>query len=728
MSKQRASIFSLLFAASALASAPSQAADPAGLTIAEQSDKCMAEVALERAGLTLNCTANDISLAQALLLANEDGTEPKCDYPGAPITFDAIYTVTSSATERYDIGLWFSSDGDPNGDGALTGKCNVATLPTSGAGGFVNVDQNTQPLDTCGDISSRKGSNPLQPIIRLTTTCVDPNNNGSLDLPYCTSWRQGGSNNTCTGPLDAYPGAPSKCKCETNFEVNIEVPPAELRVEKTAGKASVVEPSGSVTYTVKVYNDGIDPANGITLTSLTDQLVDSFGAVTKSLGSIFQEDKGTAISSSSCAMDASIQAGNSYTCTFTTQVTGNAGDTVTDEVRATGADDRGNRLSGDAQASVSITDARPDIAVTKSADKTSVDEPGGNVTFTVTVTNTSPAGTQDPITIQSLVDDIYGNLSGQGTCNGSGNPYPTALGYGNTYSCSFTAYVAGNGKDKTSETNTITASIVDDDGGAPYSEDSNPVTISIVPVGSEISVSKQVRVGAGNWTDSLDIDEVYTPGTTLAYRVVVTNLSRVDAVTISSLKDKVKLNGGSYGEPVDLVTDCSLPFNLAANGGSRTCSFSLTLAGDAGDSHTNEVTASGLDDDSDPVSASDSAIVRFVDVPPAAALTKTVHEALVTFKLVVRNESTAEDLYIGSLVDYVYGDVLDPLNPAVAATDCVATEVLLGESYECSFQVLVEIEPSLELPQTSTTELVISDDEGTDVTPNPSDSVTIDFK
>ncbi|MGA1578719.1 MAG: hypothetical protein ACO39S_11115 [Steroidobacteraceae bacterium] len=728
MFKQRKYFNTLLAASALMAAGTVQAADPPGLTEAIQ-DKCMADIALERAGLTLNCTANDISLAQAMLLQNEDGSDPKCDYPGAEITFDAIYTVTSSATERYDIGLWFSADGDPNGDGALTGECNIATLPTAGAGGFVNVDQNTQPGDTCGDISSRKGANPLNPVIRLTTTCVDPDNNGSLNLPYCTSWRQGGSNQTCTSPLDAYPGAPSKCKCETNFEVAIEVPAAELRVEKTADKASVAEPGAPVTYTVKVYNDGIDPSNAITLTALNDHLVDGSGNVVTSLGSVFQGNKGAAILSSTCTQNASIQAGNSYSCSFTTQVTGNAGDTVTDEVRATGVDDRGNRLSGGDQAAVSITDTRPDITVTKSASVDQVDEPGADVTFTVTVTNTSPAGSQDPIAIQSLVDDVYGNLSGQGSCNSAGNPYPNALGYGSTYTCSFTQFVSGNGKDKTAETNVITATITDDDGGATYSEESNPVTVTIAPVGSEITVSKQVRLGDGNWTDSLDIDEVYLPGTTLSYRVVVTNLSRVDAVSISSLKDKVKLNGGAYGAPVDLATDCTLPFNLAAAGGSKTCNFSLTLAGNADDSHTNEVTAAGLDDDGDSVSASDSAIVRFVDVAPAAALTKTVHEALVTFKLVVRNDSTAEDLHIGSLVDDVYGDVLDANNAAVHATDCTAETVLIGESYECSFQVLVDLaDPTLELPQTSTTNLGISDDEGTDVMPMPNDSVTIDFQ
>ncbi|MFZ9087103.1 MAG: hypothetical protein ACO3C6_11225, partial [Steroidobacteraceae bacterium] len=67
MFKQRSYFNRLLAAAALMAAGTVQAEDPPGLTVAIQ-DKCMADIALERAGLTLNCTANDISLAQATLL------------------------------------------------------------------------------------------------------------------------------------------------------------------------------------------------------------------------------------------------------------------------------------------------------------------------------------------------------------------------------------------------------------------------------------------------------------------------------------------------------------------------------------------------------------------------------------------------------------------------------------------------------------------------------------
>ena len=49
----------------------------------------------------------------------------------------------------------------------------------------------------------------------------------------------------------------------------------------------------------------------------------------------------------------------------------------------------------------------------KTADPTSISEPGGSVTYTYTVTNTSP---DEDVTIDSLEDDVLGPLAGDGDC------------------------------------------------------------------------------------------------------------------------------------------------------------------------------------------------------------------------------------------------------------------------------------------------------------------------
>lgn len=80
----------------------------------------------------------------------------------------------------------------------------------------------------------------------------------------------------------------------------------------------------------------------------------------------------------------------------------------------------------------------PSIGVTKTSDPTSVSEPGGSVTFTVVVENTWGV----PLTLISLLDDVHGDLDGQGTIS-----LPAALPVGGSFTGSFSATVSGNAGD-----------------------------------------------------------------------------------------------------------------------------------------------------------------------------------------------------------------------------------------------------------------------------------------
>ena len=128
-----------------------------------------------------------------------------------------------TAQARHDIGIWFSTDGDPNGDGSFTGVCTVFTPPTGPEQNYVNLDAPLGVDDMCGDIDSNH--NPLFVELELTVTCTpdDPNSaNPKLSIPYCSSWRQPGANEICNSATDAFPGAPSKCNCE-DIVVDIDV-------------------------------------------------------------------------------------------------------------------------------------------------------------------------------------------------------------------------------------------------------------------------------------------------------------------------------------------------------------------------------------------------------------------------------------------------------------------------------------------------------------------------
>ena len=222
-------VIGALAVAGLLAGAPQASTDDSGSADVLLGQACMQDVA----GFGLNCTANDIQIANATnITILDDG----CAEPGDTVTFTADFQVLLTAQARHDIGIWFAEDGDPNGDGALSGQCAAATPAYAPDPPWLDLDGTSDDpdgliQDTCGDIDS--SHNPLFPSLTLTVTCVDDDGNGQLDLPNCTSWRQPGANELCISPLQAFPGAPSKCRCDTGFGVDIPVP-GQIVVDKEA--------------------------------------------------------------------------------------------------------------------------------------------------------------------------------------------------------------------------------------------------------------------------------------------------------------------------------------------------------------------------------------------------------------------------------------------------------------------------------------------------------------
>ncbi|MEJ2741182.1 MAG: hypothetical protein P8176_01490 [Gammaproteobacteria bacterium] len=682
-------VFSIVHAPTALS----------GITI---EDGCMQDLA----GFSLNCTANDVAISG--VATNPDGThqlvihDDGCAYQGDTVNFTATFDLEVTAKERHDIGIYFITDGDPNGDGAVSGACSISTLDYQPDPPWLDLDGTTDPFpgtnvisntqDVCGDID-KPGHNPLHPTVTLTAVCKDDDNDGFLNLPNCTSWRQSGANELCLSPLDAFPGAPSKCRCDIGFNVPILVPPAELKVVKTAVPTSLPEPGGVVTFTVSVTNIGIDPNNPVTLNTLNDSI---YGDITSS----GHDD----IISTTCSLpqvipvdDQSVGGVDTYTCTFQTSVAGNAGDIETDVVTATGVDSHSNNLSGQDDASVTLTDVLPNISVTKTPSVSEVFEPGDNVTFTVTVEIISLASS-DPVTINTLTDSIYGDLNGKGDCT-----VPQTLQSGEVYSCNFTEFVDGNAGD--SETDVVTASGADDDGNTVSDSDSAHVVINDVP--SSITIDKSVNP-----------DVLPEPGGNATFTVVITNTSLVDTVSINSLIDNI--HGDLNGQGT-----CSIPKTLLPSE-QYTCSFIVFVSGDANTSETDVVTASGVDDDSDPVAASDDATIDFENVVPSASITKTATSATVVYEVNVQNESSAESLTLNQLNDDQFGDITQ-VQGQVVSTTCAIPQTLLilgqaGDSYTCTFSAIVSSSP-----HTNTITATVDDNDGSaSITPSDSATVTLE--
>ncbi len=338
-----------------------------------------------------------------------------------------------------------------------------------------------------------------------------------------------------------------------------------------------------------------------------------------------------------------------------------------------------------------------DVAVSKSADPTTVTAPGATVTFTVQVTNLSEVAME----VTDLDDDIFDDLDGQGSCATG-----AVLDPNETYTCSFTGPVNGNAGG--THTNIVTGTISGSSGSA---SDTGSATVDIVfgpPDPEDLSVLVQ---------KSADPTEIEAPSGLVTFTVQVTNQSDVDA-TLTSLTDDIfgDLNGKDT---------CATGGTILA-GETYSCSFSGNVTGKAGDTHTNIVSATitnGEDSDSD----SDSADVDLIAPPPPPELSIVVTKSAnpntmlepggnATFTVDVENTSEVS-LTITSIIDSVFGD----LN---GSGDCAEGAVIgAGETHSCSF--IGSVSGTSESPHENTVTVVAKDD--SDNTASDNDNATITF-
>jgi hypothetical protein len=256
----------------------------------------------------------------------------------------------------------------------------------------------------------------------------------------------------------------------------------------------------------------------------------------------------------------------------------------------------------------------------------------------------------------------------------------------------------------------VTVNVVDNDNATDSDSASATVTITNTP--------GQIRV-----TKTASPTTLSEPGGMVTFTVLVENLSTVDSVTLQRLSDVVE-----GGTPINLdgVGTCDVPRALAKLGGgvsSYSCSFQLAVTGNADDSRTDVVRAAGIDDDGELVFDDDDATVNFTDAAPAATLTKTVTSVVASYEIVITNESAAEALYVTSLLDDKFGELIGTGKPCGETTIVLAPKGQAGDSHTCSFDKEVT-----ESPHTNTVEATASDDEGTDITPKPSDDATVTFE
>ncbi|HWP25852.1 MAG TPA: VWA domain-containing protein, partial [Xanthobacteraceae bacterium] len=182
---------------------------------------------------------------------------------------------------------------------------------------------------------------------------------------------------------------------------------------------------------------------------------------------------------------------------------------LTNTVTVSASDDEGATASDSDTATVTVGNAEPAIDIVKTASASSIEEGStGVITYTYTVTNTSPAGASDPLSIVSISDDngTPGNTSDDFTPTlVSGGDGDSLLEAGETWIYTATRSVAE--LDDGNLTNTVTITAEDDEGNE--TSDTGTATVTIVdsvPVAQDDSV--EIAAGQFGKNDLLLIVDV----------------------------------------------------------------------------------------------------------------------------------------------------------------------------------------------------------------------------
>ncbi len=697
-------------------------------------DKCMEDRAVFEGEVKhLNCTANDINIASAsnIVITHiggksvEEGTTVCVD--GLDVTFTADFDVVSTASARYDIGLYFNREG---GDSARNGSCNIYTLDGTNSINASNLDGGT---DSCWDVEQNE---MVVHSSTITTTCYDSDGDGQLNLPNCVSWRQPGANELCTDPKDAYPGAPSKCNCDDDFNVPIFIQPDPPVSTKTVDHTSGQEPSEEFVYTISIApapttgnkvivekiedivfssnSDGAEPYIFV-LNGGPDGIGGTISDIGLTQGHFTLMSSGLPDACEDLSLPKVILPTDiGISCSFKMLITDD--EIIPDPqlfqnfVRSTIVDEYGSAVGDNLcdvagtpncsnQAQVQLVDVPPEILVNKSAFPTSVPESldGVDVEYTVEITNNSP--THEDVTIISISDDPY-VLSAveQSQCLNE------VLAYGESCVMTYTRAVIGNNGDP-AFSNTVTVVAEDNEGSTD--DDFGQASVSFSDTPGVISIVK---------TPSVEVPyEATESGEEVTFTYEITNESNVDSVTLTSMVDNPL--GTLFG--ASDLGDCGALLGVTlAPGASVSCSYTVFLDGEPDEPHLNTVTVYAYSDDvlpegeePDPneLSATDNGKVVFIDEPADVDLSVDLE---ITVFLEIENASDYEPVNLNfvKLGEEILSTDIVTTNYEVIANNCIPTVIAASATHTCQFTIDILTFAGLEAGKTL--QISVTDEDG----------------
>ncbi len=398
---------------------------------------------------------------------------------------------------------------------------------------------------------------------------------------------------------------------------------------KTVTPSTLPEPGGVFTFTLTITNTSVE---NVTITGLGDSNVLSPTGTPECLALVHTI----------------LTPGQTVSCNY--NVTHTEAGTYLNTADVTVADNEGNPAGNSASATVTVTDVKPVITLTKTAAPATLAEPGGAFTYTYTIHN----GSVEAVKLTKVTDDVLGTLYEWK----AGDPVITiAAGADYLLPGTFTKTYTEAG----SYTNIAWAYAVDNENNEAKDDDTKTVNVTdVLPV---ITLTKTAAPATRA-----------EPGGAFTYTYTVHNGS-VEAVKLTKVTDDIlgtlyEWKAGDLVITIEAGADYLLPGT-----------FTKTYA-EAG-SYTNIAWAYAVDNENNEAKDDDTKTVTVTDVMPTITVTKTADPTSVpetggnvTFTFVVTNKSV-EAVTITSLSDTVFG-------PLAGDNDC-KVDTVLPVNGSCTF-------------------------------------------
>jgi uncharacterized repeat protein (TIGR01451 family) len=247
-----------------------------------------------------------------------------------------------------------------------------------------------------------------------------------------------------------------------------------IAVTKSDGGLELPEPGGIAAYVVTVKNTG---SSAVTVTAISDQLVN----LNKTID-ITTVNEWVVYTTCDTLVGTALAPSATASCTFEIPVYGDAGYVKTDKVTVTATDAAKKTATASATDTTPVYDVLPSIEVTKSDNGATVTAPGGNVTYSVSVHNTSV----EAVTMTEVWDVIDSEWLDLSTPNGPivatdcGDLVGEQLAIDGVANCAFTLHLTGAAG--TSVKDTVAIAVVDNENNCVkgYGSDETPLVAPIV--------------------------------------------------------------------------------------------------------------------------------------------------------------------------------------------------------------------------------------------------------